>query len=70
MGSILSKPKAPDTSKQEASLAKQEKEVAARELATKQADAASMRARRGRNAAKNSLITSGNETGVARTTLG
>lgn len=70
MGSILSKPKAPDTSKQEALLAEQDKALKARELQTQQSQAASMNARRGRNSARASLITGGNESGVTRITLG
>lgn len=72
MGGILApKPKTPDTSAQEARLAEQEKRIAAQEAETKKKDAASMAARRGRNAARASLITGGNETGVTnRTTLG
>lgn len=70
MGGIMSKPKAPDNSKQEALLAKQDAELKAREDETKRRDAAAMNARRGRTAARASLITGGNETGVTRTTLG
>lgn len=70
MGGILSKPKAPDTSRQQALLAEQEKAQAQREQETQRREAASMRARRGRSAARQSLITGGNETGVERTTLG
>ena len=70
MGSILSKPKAPDTSKQEALLAEQDKALKAREAETQRRDAAALNARRGRSAARASLITDGNEAGVTRTTLG
>ena len=70
MGSILSKPKAPDTSKQEALLAKQESDVKQREQQTAQRDAAALNARKGRSNARSSLITGGNEVGVTRTTLG
>ena len=69
MTSLFSKPKAPDTSKQQALLDAQDKELKARELQTAQANAASMRARRARSSSRASLIT-GSETGVARTTLG
>lgn len=70
MGGMLSKPKAPDTSKQQALLADQEKKVAQQEAETKRRDAAAMNARRGRSSARSSLITGGNETGVLRNTLG
>lgn len=70
MTSILSKPKLPDTSKQEAALAAQEKATLQREEETKRRDAASLNARRGRTAARSSLITGGNEVGVKRDTLG
>ena len=66
----MSKPKAPDTSKQQALLAEQDKALKEREAETQRKDAASMNARRGRSAARASLITGGNEAGVARTTLG
>lgn len=70
MTSMFSKPKTPDTSAQQASLAAQEKRIAAQEEETKRAAAASLNARRGRNAARSSLITGGNENGVMRSTLG
>jgi hypothetical protein len=70
MASMLSKPKMPDTSRQEAALAKQEAATAAQEQLSKQRDAAALNARKGRTAARTSLITGGNETGVQRTTLG
>lgn len=70
MTGLFSKPKQPDTSKQEALLAQQDKALKQRELQTQQADAASLRARRGRSAARSSLITGGNEVGVTRSTLG
>jgi hypothetical protein len=70
MGNFLSKPKQPDTSKQEARLAEQEKAVEAREQTAAAQNAATVRAKRGRNAGRRSLITSA-ETGVdQRTTLG
>ncbi len=67
---MFSKPKTPDTSKQQTALAEQEKRLAAQEAETKRTAAASLNARRGRNAARSSLITGGNETGVMRSTLG
>jgi hypothetical protein len=70
MGSILSKPKTPDTSKQQALLAEQDAALKQREQETQRRDAAALNARRGRSAARQSLITGGNETGVTRTTLG
>lgn len=70
MGSFFSKPKAPDTSKQQALLDEQDKALKARESETQRRDAAALNARRGRNAARASLITGGNEAGVTRTTLG
>ena len=70
MGAVLSKPKKPDTSKQEALLVSQDAELKARELQTAQADAATKRARRARSSGRASLIT-GAETGVpSRDTLG
>lgn len=71
MGGFLApKPKMPDTSAQQKSLAEQEARIKAQELQTKQKDAAALAARRGRSAARSSLLTSG-ETGVTnRTTLG
>ena len=70
MGSFLAKPKAPDTSKQQALLDQQDKELKARESETQRRDAAARNARRGRASARTSLITGGNEQGVTRTTLG
>ena len=72
MGGILApKPKMPDTSAQQKALAEQEARITAQETETKRKDAAAMNARRGRAAARSSLITGGNETGVdTRTTLG
>lgn len=70
MSGMLSKPKAPDTSKQEAALAKQESLTAQNEAETKRRDAAALNARKGRSSARASLITGGNEAGVTRTTLG
>ena len=70
MTSMFSKPKTPDTSKQQALLAEQDKALKAREQETQRRDAAALNARRGRSAARASLITGGNETGVTRTTLG
>ncbi len=70
MTAMFSKPKAPDTSKQQALLAEQDKALKAREQETQRRDAAALNARRGRSAARASLITGGNETGVERTTLG
>lgn len=71
MGSFLM-PKKPDTSRQEALLAKQEAATTSQENQVKAQQAAALRARSGRANARNSLITGGNETGVqpARTTLG
>jgi hypothetical protein len=69
MSSIFSKPKVPDTSKQEAALVDQEKRVASEEEASKKKQAATMQARRARSSGQASLIT-GAETGVTRTTLG
>lgn len=69
MGSVLSKPKAPDTSKQQALLAEQEKRIKQQEDETKRRDAAAANARRARASGRASLIT-GAETGVARTQLG
>lgn len=65
MVSLFSKPKTPDTSKQVARLEAQDAELKARELQTQQQATAAQRARAGRRAAGASLITSGNETGVA-----
>jgi hypothetical protein len=70
MSTLFSKPKKPDNSKQLAMMEAQDKELKARELATKQKDAATLSARRGRNSARASLITGGNETGVLRSELG
>lgn len=70
MASMFSAPKKPDTSAQTALLAKQEAEMKQREQETQRKDAASLNARRGRSAARASLITGGSETGVTRTTLG
>lgn len=72
MGGFLApKPKAPDTSAQQKALADQEARIKQQEEETKKRDAAAMTARRGRSAARASLITGGNETGVTnRTTLG
>ncbi len=70
MASVLSKPKAPDTSAQQARLAEQDAALKQREQQTQQQAAAAMRAKRGRSAARASLITGGNETGVTRPTLG
>ena len=67
MTSLFSKPKMPDTSKQTALLAEQEKRVQQQETETARRQAASFSARRRR--ARTSLIT-GNETGVLRETLG
>jgi len=69
MATMFSKPKTPDTSRQAALLAEQEKRVAQQEQETKRRDAASLNARKARSSARASLITSG-ETGVARETLG
>lgn len=70
MDSLFSAPKKPDTSAQQALLAKQDAELKQREQETQRRDAASLNARRGRSAARASLITGGNETGVLRQTLG
>lgn len=70
MGSILAKPKTPDTSKQQALLAEQDAALKQREEETKRRDAAALNARRGRSSARASLITGGSETGVMRSTLG
>lgn len=71
MGAVLSKPKKPDTSKQEALLAEQEARIKQQEQDTAQRDAAAQKARRARTSARGSLLT-GSETGVTdkRTTLG
>ena len=69
MGSILSKPKAPDTSAQQKLLAEQEARVKQQETETKRREAASQQARRARASGRASLITGG-ETGVGRETLG
>jgi hypothetical protein len=70
MTTLFSKPKTPDTSKQEALMASQDAELRARELQTAQADAATKRAKRAQGSRRASLIT-GAETGVqARETLG
>jgi hypothetical protein len=66
MGSILSKPKAPDTSRQQALLAEQEARVQQQEAETKRREAASQRARRARTAGGASLLT-GSEQGVKNT---
>lgn len=67
---LMPKPKTPDTSKQEALLAKQDAAVTAQEQQNKQREAAALNARKGRASARSSLITGGNETGVTRNTLG
>lgn len=67
---MFSKPKTPDTSKQQALLVEQDKALKQQEAETKRRDAASLNARRGRSNARSSLITGGNEQGVLRTTLG
>ncbi len=69
MGSVLSKPKAPDTSRQQALLAEQEDRIKQQEEETRKRDAASQNARRARSSGRASLIT-GSETGVKRETLG
>lgn len=71
MASVLSKPKAPDTSAQQKAMAEQEARIKQQEEETKRRDAASMQARRARTSARQSLLTSG-ETGVMgqRETLG
>lgn len=69
MTSVLSKPKAPDTSKQQAALAEQEKRIQAQEEETKRRESASMQARRARSSGRASLVT-GAETGVVREQLG
>lgn len=68
MSSILSKPKAHDTSAQQKLLAEQESRVAQQEQETRRRDAAAMQARRARASGRASLLT-GSETGV-RETLG
>ena len=70
MTTLFSKPKTPDTSRQEALLAEQDKALKQREEETKRRDTAAMNARRGRASARASLITGGNETGVLRQNLG
>lgn len=67
MNMLMPKAKAPDTSKQEALLADQEKRITQQETDTKRREAASMNARQRR--ARSSLIT-GSETGVMREKLG
>jgi hypothetical protein len=69
MGGMFSKPKAPDTSRQEAALAAQDLKIKQQEEETKKRDAAAMNARRARTSARQSLLT-GDETGVGRQTLG
>lgn len=69
MTSLLSKPKALDTSKQQALLVEQEKALKLKEDETKKREAAAFNARRARSSGRASLIT-GSETGVARQTLG
>jgi hypothetical protein len=69
MTTLFEKPKAPDNSKQQALLAEQDSRLQQQEAETRRRDAASLAARRGRNASRSSLITGG-ETGVARETLG
>lgn len=68
MGSLFSKPKMPDTSRQESQIAAQDAKLKAQEEETRRRDAASLRARQSR--ARSSLITGGNEQGVMRDTLG
>lgn len=70
VSALMPKPKTPDTSRQQALLAEQEKRIQQQEQETKRRDAASLNARRGRSAARSSLITGGNEQGVLRNTLG
>lgn len=67
MASLLSKPKQPDSSRQQALLAEQEKKMTAQELETKRKQAASLKAR---NSGKKSSLITGSETGVLKTTLG
>ena len=69
MTSLFSKPKAPDTSKQQKLLQDQEARLQQQESETRRRDQATLNARRGRNAARASLITGG-EQGVLRETLG
>lgn len=69
MTQMFSKPKTPDTSRQQALLAEQDKRLAQQEEETKRKDAASTNARRARAAGRGSLIT-GAETGVKREVLG
>lgn len=71
MASMLSKPKAPDTSKQQAMLAEQEARTRQQEEETKRREASMAQARRARTSGRASLLT-GAETGVAekKTTLG
>ena len=69
MTSLFSKPKAPDTSKQEALLASQDAAVKQREADAKRKDAMQAQGRKAARSGRASLIT-GAETGVLRTTLG
>lgn len=70
MGSIFSKPKAPDTSKQEAALAAQEARISQQEKDAAAKQAASLKARRAKIAGGKASLITGDETGVLRTTLG
>lgn len=67
MTTLFSKPKVPDTSAQQAAIAKREELLEAQETETKRREASAISARRRR--ARSSLIT-GDETGVLRQTLG
>lgn len=69
MGSILSKPKVPDTSAQQKLIAEQDAALKQKENETKRREAASMSARRARSSSRASLITS-SEQGVLRNNLG
>lgn len=67
MATMFSKPKAPDTSKQQALLAEQEKRITQQENETKKRQAAALRARQ---AGKRNPLITGGEVGVLKDTLG
>lgn len=64
---MFSKPKMPNTSKQEALLAEQEKKIAQQENETKKKQAAALKAK---GLSKKSSLLTGSETGVLKETLG
>jgi hypothetical protein len=69
MTTLFTKPKTPDTSKQQALLAAQDAALKQQENDTARRNASALNARKSRNSQRASLITGG-ETGVLRQNLG